>query len=260
MNDVIIVDDEYPAREELKYFITTCSKLHIVGEFADGIEVLKYLQNHDVAAIFLDINIPMLDGVVLGRSLHRFERPPKIIFVTAYREHAADAFEINAFDYVLKPYSESRIKAVLTKLETALAKEQTVPATAVEPAGPVMTQAPLEPVAPEENHHTVCLWQNDKIILVHVQDIYYCEANNRTTYVYTKKERYTVNQTISEFYDSLPHPLFFKCHRSYVVNIDKIAEIIPWFNNTYNLSLEGIAEKIPVSRSNVKQFKQLMHL
>ena len=78
--------------------------------------------------------------------------------------------------------------------------------------------------------------------------------------MYTKKERYTVNQTISEFYDSLPHPLFFKCHRSYVVNVDKIAEIIPWFNNTYNLALEGMDEKIPVSRSNVKQFKQLMHL
>lgn len=257
MNDVLIVDDEYPAREELKYFITTYSKLHIAGEFSDGIEVLKYLQDHDVAAIFLDINIPMLDGVVLAKSLHRFERPPKIIFVTAYREHAVDAFEINAFDYVLKPYSEARIKAVLQKLEDALAKENAVVET---PPAPV--EAPSEESVSTEGElkQTVCLWQNDKIILVHVKDIYYCEANNRTTYVYTKKERYTVNQTISEFYDSLPHPLFFKCHRSYVVNIDKIAEIIPWFNNTYNLALDGMDEKIPVSRSNVKQFKQLMHL
>lgn len=251
MNKVIVVDDEYPAREELKYFIKTYSKLEIVGEFSDGIEVLKFLQDHDVDAVFLDINIPLLDGVLLAKSLHRFENPPKIIFVTAYKEHAADAFEIEAFDYILKPYTEERIKTVLAKLEQALAQEQ-----APAPAIPAVTAAPNT----AQPNGTVCLWQNDKIILVHVQDIYYCEANNRTTYVYTKKERYTVNQTISEFYDSLPHPLFFKCHRSYVVNVDKIAEIIPWFNNTYNLALEGMDEKIPVSRSNVKQFKHLMHL
>lgn len=256
--DVLIVDDEYPAREELKYFITHYSSLQVAGEFADGVEVLKYLQNHDVGAIFLDINIPLLDGVVLAKSLHRFEKPPKIIFVTAYREHAADAFEINAFDYVLKPYSEERIRAVLTKVETALEQERTATA---ETAAPPRTAPPEEAAAPDsERVQSVCLWQNDKIILVHVKDIYYCEANNRTTYVHTKKECYTVNQTISEFYDSLPHPLFFKCHRSYVVNTDKIVEIIPWFNNTYNLSLEGVAEKIPVSRSNVKQFKQLMRI
>lgn len=109
MNKVIVVDDEYPAREELKYFIKTYSKLEIVGEFSDGIEVLKFLQDHDVDAVFLDINIPLLDGVLLAKSLHRFENPPKIIFVTAYKEHAADAFEIEAFDYILKPYTEERI-------------------------------------------------------------------------------------------------------------------------------------------------------
>lgn len=250
MHNVIVVDDEYPAREELKYFIKTYSKLHIAGEFSDGIEVLKFLQNHDVDAVFLDINIPMLDGVLLAKSLHRFENPPKIIFVTAYKEHAADAFEIDAFDYILKPYTEERIKTVLAKLEQALNQPVAAPAT----------QTIVQPATEQQPNGTVCLWQNDKIILVHVQDIYYCEANNRTTYVYTKKERYTVNQTISEFYDSLPHPLFFKCHRSYVVNVDKISEIIPWFNNTYNLALDGVDEKIPVSRSNVKQFKQLMHL
>ena len=101
----IIVEDEYLSREELKYFIKNYSGIEIVGEFDDGLDVLKFLQENEVDAIFLDINIPSLDGVFLAKNISKFAVKPYIIFITAYKEHAAEAFEIEAFDYILKPYS-----------------------------------------------------------------------------------------------------------------------------------------------------------
>lgn len=237
----IIVDDEFLAREELKYFIQNYSKIDIVAEFTDGIEVLKFIQNNDVDIIFLDINIPSLDGVLLAKSISKFTKKPNIVFITAYKEHAVEAFEVEAFDYILKPYSESRIISMLKKLENTYNNKK-------------------------DNSHInfisnkINLWKNEKIIVVDINDIYYCVAQERITYVFTKDEKYSVNLFISDFYEKLPNDIFFKCHRSYIVNINKIKEIIPWFNNTYNLKLQDIDYEVPVSRSNVKVFKQLMNI
>lgn len=237
----IIVEDEFLAREELKYFIKNYSSIEIAAEFEDGIEVLKFIQENEVDAIFLDINIPSLDGVLLAKSISKFSKKPYIVFITAYKEHAAEAFEIEAFDYILKPYSETRIKSMLKKLEMNYNKQK------------------------DESHTNVIsnkinLWKNDKIIVVAMDDIYYCLAKERVTYVFTKTEEYSVNISISDFYNSLPKDKFFRCHRSYIVNITKIREIIPWFNNTYNLRLQDIDYEIPVSRSNLKEFKQIMNI
>jgi two-component system LytT family response regulator len=237
----IIVEDEFLAREELKYFIKNYSKIDIVAEFEDGIEVLKFLQNSEVDIIFMDINIQSLDGVLLAKSISKFSQKPYIVFITAYREHAAEAFEIEAFDYILKPYSESRIVSMLKKLENSSEhKENTSHKTNIQ--------------------NKINLWKNDKILVVDMDDIYYCVAEERITRVFTKKDAYSVNLGIAEFYDSLPKDIFFRCHRSYIVNINKIREIIPWFNNTYNLKLQDIDYQIPVSRSNIKEFKQLMNI
>lgn len=113
----IIVEDEFLAQEELSYLIKQHSNITIEATFDDGLDVLKYLQNHQVDAIFLDINIPSLDGVLLAQNISKFAHRPAIIFITAYKEHAVEAFEIEAFDYILKPYHEARIVTMLQKLE-----------------------------------------------------------------------------------------------------------------------------------------------
>ena len=113
----IIVEDEFPAREELKYFIKNFSKIEILNEFDNGVEVLKFIQANIVDVIFLDINIPLLEGMLLARTINNFKFKPKIVFITAYKEHAVDAFELEAFDYILKPYSDDRIISMLNKLE-----------------------------------------------------------------------------------------------------------------------------------------------
>ena len=114
---VIIVEDEILAQQELTWLINTHSQMEIVGTFDDGLDVLKFLQHNRVDAIFLDINIPSLDGVLLAQNINQFAHKPFIVFVTAWKEHAVEAFELEAFDYILKPYQESRIVSMLQKFQ-----------------------------------------------------------------------------------------------------------------------------------------------
>ncbi|WP_438493384.1 LytR/AlgR family response regulator transcription factor [Paenibacillus sp. IHBB 3054] len=239
----IIVEDEVLARSELAFLIGAHSDIVITAEFEDGLDALKFLQAEEIDVIFLDINIPSIDGVLLAQNISRFSVKPYIVFITAYKEHAADAFEIEAFDYILKPYSESRIKAMLNKLVAAFAARS----------------------RPREEGHLavsnkVNLWKNEKIIVVDADEIYYASAQEKTTSVMTKGEEYSMALSISEFHSRLPQDSFFRCHRSYLVNLSKIKEIIPWFNNTYLLRLRDLDFEVPVSRSKVKEFRQIMRL
>ncbi|MBZ9533838.1 response regulator transcription factor [Cytobacillus oceanisediminis] len=239
----IIVEDEIPAKEELEYLIQTHSNMEIVASFEDGLDVLKFLQAEEVDAIFLDINIPSLDGMLLASNISKFAKKPYIIFTTAYKEHAAQAFELEAFDYILKPYEEKRIAAMLTKLETAFQKDT----------------GGAEEVTIEVNRR-INLRKNENIIVTDVNDIYYAEASEKVTLVYTKSEEYMMPMSISDFHSKLPQDTFFRCHRSYTVNLSKIHEIVPWFNHTYLVRLKDIKAEIPVSRSKAKEFRQIMHL
>ena len=240
---VIIVEDEILAQQELSWLIKEHSQMEIVGTFDDGLDVLKYLQHNKVDAIFLDINIPSLDGVLLAQNISQFAHKPFIVFITAWKEHAVEAFELEAFDYILKPYQESRIISMLQKLEAAW-QQQT--GTSASPA-------------PRENV-TINLVKDERIIVTSIHDIYYAEAHEKMTFVYTKRESFVMPMNITEFCSKLPAAHFFRCHRSYCVNLDKIREIEPWFNNTYIVRLRDLDFQVPVSRSKVKEFRQLMHL
>ncbi|MEN3811859.1 LytTR family DNA-binding domain-containing protein [Chromobacterium piscinae] len=248
MLKALIVEDEYLAREELAYLIQEHSSIEIAASVEDGLEAFKFLQEHDVDVVFLDINIPSIDGLLLAKNLHKTARPPRIVFVTAYKEFAVDAFELEAFDYILKPYNETRIIGLLRKLE------------ALEQAPPPITavSAPAAEAAPA--NRTVNLAKGDSIIVTPCDDIYYVEADEKVTLVYTAHDRYVMAMSISEFVSRLPADSFFRCHRSFCVNIHKIREIAPWQNSTYIIKLYDLKAEIPVSRSNIKAFRQLMHL
>ncbi|RIU93456.1 LytR/AlgR family response regulator transcription factor [Oceanobacillus picturae] len=239
----IIVEDEIPAKEELEYLVQTHSNIEVVASFEDGLDVLKFLQEEEVDAIFLDINIPSLDGMLLAGSISKFAKKPYIVFTTAYKEHAAQAFELEAFDYILKPYEEKRIATMLAKLEAAFKQ-----------AGQAQEEAS------QDSNRRINLRKNENIIVTDVNDIYYAEANEKMTLIYTNADEYSMPMSISEFHDKLPQDIFFRCHRSYSVNLSKIHEIVPWFNNTYVLRLKGLEAEIPVSRSKAKVFRQIMHL
>lgn len=244
--NAIIVEDEFLAQEELHYLIRHNSQINITATFDDGLDVLKYLQHHEVDAIFLDINIPSLNGVLLAQNISKFAHRPFIIFITAYKEHAVEAFEIDAFDYILKPYHEERIVAMLRKLENAWRQNKTAP----QPGGGAYRGGP----------QTINLVKDERIIVTDINHIYYAAVQEKVTQVYTRHETFTMPMNISEFCSRLPEDYFFRCHRSYCINLTKIREIVPWFNNTYILRLNDIDFEVPVSRSKVKTFRSLMRL
>jgi two-component system LytT family response regulator len=251
----IIVEDEVPAQEELSYLINTHSSISIEAILDDGLDVLKYLQSHEVDAIFLDISIPSLDGVLLAQNISKFAHKPYIVFITAYKEHAAEAFEIEAFDYILKPYHESRIVTMLQKLESHFRRDKEL--TVKEPGDKPEGVAPAAGSIPRVSH-SINLIKDERIIVTDINDIYYAAAQEKVTQVYTRKEEFTMPMNITELCNRLPEEHFFRCHRSYCVNLSKIREIVPWFNNTYILRLSDLDFEVPVSRSKVKEFRQLM--
>ncbi|CNF61309.1 LytR/AlgR family response regulator transcription factor [Yersinia frederiksenii] len=244
---VIIVEDEFLAQEELSYLIRQHSGITIEATFEDGLDVLKYLQNHQVDAIFLDINIPSLDGVLLAQNISKFTHKPYIIFITAYKEHAVEAFEIEAFDYILKPYHESRIVTMLQKLEALHKRDR-------------QDKDQISNPSQRSAAHTINLMKDERIIVTDINDIYYAAAQEKVTLVYTRREEFIMPMNITEFCNRLPDEYFFRCHRSYCVNLAKIREIVPWFNNTYILRLSELDFEVPVSRSKIKEFRQLMRL
>lgn len=231
----IIVDDEMPARKELTYLIECHGAVEILKDFDDAEDALSYAQAFKPDLIFLDISMPKLDGLTFAKQLRQLGTPSKIIFVTAHREFAVDAFELEAFDYLLKPFSEARLEMVLNKL------------TALLPSGPPA-------VFPEK----LTLWKSEKMRVVPVSDLCYLEVREREVHLFTRDETFVVVSSISGFQKKLDPKRFFRCHRSFMVNLDKIEEIIPWFNHTYQLKLKDLETLIPVSRHYVTEFKQIM--
>ena len=237
MFNCVIIEDEYPAREELKYFISKHENIHLQREFDNPIDALKYLHENKVDGVFLDINMPELDGVSLGKILSKLNPNMKIVFITAYREYAADAFEIRAFDYLLKPYSEARINEVLENLikskETELPKEI-------------------------NKINKITVFSGEKMVVISLDEIYYIEVLDKDTKVYTKEDAYLSKLKISRWEEILPKHKFYRTHRSYIINLDKIREVEPWFNGTYILKVKDLSFKVPVSRNNIREFKELL--
>lgn len=240
----IIVDDEMPSREELKYFIETFSQIEIKGSFASPAEAIKFMkkESNKIDIAFLDVSMPRINGMELAKILIEDDKNLKIVFITAYKEYAVDAFEIKAYDYLLKPFSKKRIIDLLDSFD-------------INDIENTSNEKNIE----DENISKLTVWDSEKMIVLNNDDIYYFEASERITLVITKDSKYTINESISMTAKKL-NKSFFKCHRSFIVNLEKITEIIPWFNSTYMLGFKGIEQQIPVSRNNISKFRELMHI
>jgi two-component system LytT family response regulator len=196
----LIVEDEYLARDELKWLIESHSAIEVVATEEDGLSALRYLQENDLDVVFLDINIPSIDGMTLARTLHKQANPPKVVIVTAYKEYAAEAFELEIFDYILKPFNEQRVANTLRKLEN-------------HPSSGTMA-APL-PQASPATKRTVNIPRKDSILVLPADLIYYARADEKLTYVHTAKGHFVIPTSIGDFAEKLPADTFFRCHRSW---------------------------------------------
>ncbi|NDL67138.1 LytR/AlgR family response regulator transcription factor [Anaerotalea alkaliphila] len=251
---VMLVDDELPALEELAYMLETYSGLEVIGKWTNPLKALQQIILEEPDAVFLDVNMPEMDGFLLAEQLLKLRQKPLVVFVTAYDQYAVNAFELNAVDYVLKPVMEDRLAKTIGRLteQYRLRKKEEVPDPALEKLLRSHRSAHPVPKLP--------LWKGDRIHLVNPSKIICCVAGVGGTLIHTAKETYTTQDTLSQLEAVLGTAKFFRCHRSYLINVDAVETVIPWFNNTYAVRMPQVDEDIPVSRRNLKAFKQIFHL
>ncbi|BDG60914.1 LytR/AlgR family response regulator transcription factor [Caldinitratiruptor microaerophilus] len=242
----LIVDDEYPARMELRYRLEKYPDVEIIGEATSAREALHLIEALDYDVIFLDVQMPGVNGIELARQLRGREVPPRIVFVTAYENYAVPAFEMRAVDYLLKPIDDERLAETIQRLREArgLARPEPGEGEREGRRSPTLTWVLCE--------------RDERQIPVAPNEIVYIFSEGYNVYVQTHSERLVTRYTLQELTERLPSDQFFRCHRSYLVNIYQIREISPYFNGAYLLRMKDKNHsEVLVSRSNVKKLKEL---
>lgn len=242
----LIVDDEYPARQELRYALSKIDNVEIVGEAANAQEALSLIKALDYSVLFLDIAMPGMSGLDLGAVIQELPNPPHVIYVTAYDEYAVKAFDVNAVDYILKPIDEKRLRKAVNKV-LKLMHESGNGAEAATQAEPAIRIGRL----PAE--------KNGKTVLVNESDIVYIFTEGDAVYVKTFADRYLLHFTLKELEARLNPTIFFRTHRCFIVNLHKVKEIIPFFNGTYSLVVDDKERsEVPLSRAQAKKLRRLL--
>jgi two-component system LytT family response regulator len=242
----IIVEDEKPARELLKAYLSDFQSVELIGEYDNGFDGLKAINEAKPDAVFLDVQMPKLTGFEM---LEVLEHHPEVIFTTAYDQYAIKAFELNALDYLLKPFSKERFAEAITKLETRLKKPG---ATGTEKSG--IEKLKIHLADSDEKLHRVVIKKSGKIHVISTDDINFLEAQDDYVMIYTDEGKYLKQQTMKYFENHLDKEQFVRVHRSYITNISCIERIEPYEKTNFILILKD-GNKVPVSRSGMQVLK-----
>ena len=246
MMKAFIVEDEPLARDELKYLLKRSRQVEIVGE-AEGIEdAMRDISRLKPELVFLDIELADGNGLHLAKQLAELDPAPSLIFATAYDEFALQAFELYAFDYLLKPFNEKRIRQTLDKFM----KQRQIG------KGESGTAAPASRTAVEQTGK-LAVEIDDRIVLIDRDSILFIGLMEGKTVIKTGENEYKIGDPLIVLERKLDKRSFLRVHRSFIVNVIHISEIQPWFNSTYNLIMSD-GSNIPVSRTYVKELKQLI--
>jgi two-component system response regulator LytT len=256
MLKVFIVDDEAPARAELRYLLEQFPDVEVVGEAASGEEAIELIPDEGPDAVFLDIHLHDRDGVDVGKELYELMvNPPIIIFASAYEIHAVRAFETEAVDYIVKPFSEHRLEKTINRVRKL--RMQSVQAQQPAPQLEERIQTLLQTVLPEQPTLRIPVEKNGKILLIDPNEIVFATLEGRYATIYTQNEQYATSFTLQELESRLSPQQFFRTHRAYVVNLSKTAELVPWFKGAVHLIMQDQRRtEVPVSRNVVKELKR----
>lgn len=251
---LLVVDDEVPARSELAYLLGRDPRVRQVFAAGGAAEALRVLQDTGVDGIFLDIRMPGLSGVDLARVLVNFLAPPPVVFVTAYDEHALEAFEVNAVDYLLKPIEAGRLETAVQR-----ARRRVVPAAPMNDQLERIVQL-METRAPRPEQ--VAVRVGERFLLVQADDIIYASLADESINIVTGQVAGGSSfRTLDELQARLDPAVFWRVHRSHLVNINKIKEIVPWFSRNYILRMKDTkGTEIPVSRSQTRRLRDYLKL
>jgi len=255
----LIVDDEQLARDELAFLLKGVGDVNVVAQGKNGLEAVSLIKEHNPDLVFLDVQMPGLDGFgVIKKLLDKKVPLPKIVFATAFDQYAVKAFEVNAIDYLLKPFDKKRVAQAVQK-----AREQIVPETpSQERIERLVHMLETQKKAPPAK---LLLKAAGRMLLVDQKDICYASIEDGVITVVTSGasgiEGHTNCRTLEELLEGLDPGLFWRAHRSYLVNINRIKEVVPWFKSSYQLRMDDKKQsEVPVSRAQTKRMRELFGL
>jgi len=254
----VIVDDEQLARDELAYLLKNAGDVDVVAQGKNGIEAVNLIKEHNPDVVFLDVQMPGLDGFGVIKQLIDKKVPlPKIVFATAFDQYAVKAFEVNAVDYLLKPFDKRRVALSVQKARAQQGADS-VPAEKIESLVRM-----LQSQKPQTSK--ILLKAVGRMFLVDQRDICYASIEDGVITVATAgtsgMEGQSNCRTLEELFDSLDPNLFWRAHRSYLVNINRIREVVPWFKSSYQLRMDDKKQsEIPVSRAQTRRLRELFGL
>jgi two-component system, LytTR family, response regulator LytT len=281
----VIIDDERLAREELKYLLDSTGSVEVLAEGSNGIEAIDLVAEHQPDVVFLDVQMPGLDGFAVLKHLTEHagvQRMPQIVFATAYDQYAVRAFDVNAVDYLLKPFDRARIVQALERararlLDNGNGNGQESPNLPVNgSSGTVQTagrgteagiNSLLEMLhrqqsAPAKAPNKLIVQVQSRLLLVDQAEICYAAIEEGTIRVVTPTvEGHSKCRTLEELLELLDPNLFWRAHRGFVVSINHIREVVPWFKSSYQLRMDDKKQtEIPVSRAQTRRLRELFNL
>jgi len=253
----IIVDDEQPARDELAFLLRAFPEINVIGQGKNGVEAVALIKEHAPDLVFLDVQMPGLDGFgVLKKLVERKMKLPHVVFATAFDHYAVQAFDVNAVDYVLKPFDKARIAKAISRARKMLESNSSPTERLEQLVNQLATRhAPATPVK-------LLVKSQQKMLLVDSEDLVYASIQDGLISVMARDAEGTSNyRTLEELHEALESELFWRPHRSYLVNIHHIKEVVPWFKSSYMLKMnDKKASEIPVSRAQTKRLRELFKL
>jgi two-component system LytT family response regulator/two-component system response regulator LytT len=249
-----VADDEQPAREELCFLLGQIENVTVVGHADNGVSALEAIGTLDPQVAFLDIQMPGLTGFEVANLLLQNGPAPSVVFVTAYDQYAINAFEVNAVDYLLKPVEHRRLELAVERVRQRLSSGQ--------PRDDRLEQLVRLMADRTRRRDQLALKVGDRFLLVQAEDVVHVSVDGDTIVVATAQLSGTSNyRTLDELQARLDPDVFWRVHRSHLVNISKIKEIVPWFSRNYMLRMkDGKGSEIPVSRSQTKRLRDYLKL
>lgn len=237
----IIIEDEPLARELIKNFLSSENDIELIGEFDNGFSGLKAINELKPDIVFLDVQMPKLTGIELLELLDEY---PKIIFTTAYDEFAIKAFELNAVDYLLKPFSKERFKQALSKVGTKTSNN---------------IEQLKNHVLKSTSINKIVVKSTNNVVVISINDIIYFESEDDYVMIYTRTGKHLKHITMKVLEEQLDASKFVRIHRSFIINVDELTKIEKFGKDNYQVILNGNI-KLSVSRLRYQELKQFLNL
>ena len=251
---VVLVDDEQLARDELYYLLGQVGGVEVVGQAGNGVEALSIIDRLQPDVVFLDVQMPGLTGFEVARQMVEKRASTHIIFVTAYDQHAIEAFEVNAVDYLLKPVEPGRLELAVDRARRRISSDR--------PLNDQLERIVQLVAERQSRRERLAIKVGERFLLVQAEEIVYASLADEGITVVTNQHAGTSNyRTLDELQARLDPSVFWRVHRSHLVNINKIKEIVPWFSRNYILRMKDEkATEIPVSRTQTKRLREYLKI